>query len=75
MGLLIVRDDTCCVLGGFAHCYGQATNTIVESRAVIDDLRICKQLGLRNFVIESDSSVIVGWFLASVCNYWNLWDF
>lgn len=56
-------------LGGFAHCYGHATNTIAECRAFLDGLRLCQQLGLRDVLVELDSSVVVGWFILRSCTY------
>ncbi|XP_041026987.1 14.7 kDa ribonuclease H-like protein [Juglans microcarpa x Juglans regia] len=64
----IIRDDQGGVVAGFAHNYGHATNTIAECRALLDGLRLCRQLGLRDVLVESDSMVIVGWFL------WKFWE-
>ncbi|KAF5471469.1 hypothetical protein F2P56_008257 [Juglans regia] len=71
----ILRDNNGDVLGGFAHAYGDATNTIAECRALYDGLRLCRQLNLRDVLVESDSTVIVGWLASWICKYWFLWDF
>ncbi|XP_042951060.1 cytochrome c oxidase subunit 5b-1, mitochondrial-like isoform X2 [Carya illinoinensis] len=55
---IIIRDDRGNVVAGFAHSYGHSTNTVAECRAFVEGLRLCKQLGLRNIFVESDSSVV-----------------
>lgn len=39
--------------------YGVATNTLAESRALRDGLAMCKEHGWLDFVVESDSTLIV----------------
>lgn len=70
----IIRDSRGNVMAG-AHYYGQATNTIAECRALLDGLWMCRQLGSRDILVESDSKVIVGWLALGVCKYWFLWDY
>lgn len=57
----ILWDSNGDVVVGFSHYYGQATNNIAECKAVLDGLRLCKQLRLRDVLIESDSLVIINW--------------
>ncbi|XP_042954714.1 uncharacterized protein LOC122291135 [Carya illinoinensis] len=71
----VIWDSQGRVLVGFAHLYGQATNTIVECRALLDGLRLCRSLGLRDLLVESDSTVVVGWMASGISKYWFLWDF
>ncbi|XP_040992478.1 14.7 kDa ribonuclease H-like protein [Juglans microcarpa x Juglans regia] len=71
----IIQNHKGLVEAGFAHSYGQATNTVAKCRALLDGLQLCKQLGLRDILVESDSTVIVGWLASRICRYWFLWDF
>lgn len=43
--------------------------------ALLDGLWMCKQVELRDLVIELDSKVIVSWLASGVCKYWFLWNF
>lgn len=55
----IIRDSQGIVIATFAHFYSQATNTIIECRALLDGLRLCHSLGLRDLLVEFDSSVVI----------------
>ncbi|XP_042944792.1 uncharacterized protein LOC122278673 [Carya illinoinensis] len=55
----IIRDYSGSCIAGFAHHYGVATNTVAECCALLDGLRICKNLGLQNVVVESDSKIVL----------------
>lgn len=68
----IIRDSQGRVLAGFAHFYEYTINTIVECRALLNGLWLCKLLGLRDLLVESDSSVVVGWLCSGICRYWFL---
>lgn len=71
----VVWDHHSRVLVGFARHYGHAANTLSECRALLDGLKMCRNLGLRNILVELDSKVVVGWFLSGVCRFWYLWEF
>ncbi|XP_042942667.1 receptor-like protein EIX1 [Carya illinoinensis] len=46
-----------------------------EPRGSPDGLRLCRHFGLRDILVELDSTVIVGWLASGVCKYWFLWKF
>ncbi|KAF5458687.1 hypothetical protein F2P56_022700, partial [Juglans regia] len=52
----VIQNSQGEVVVGFAHSYGHATNTLAECRALLDGLRLCKHLGLRDIMVESDST-------------------
>ncbi|KAG2411275.1 hypothetical protein I3760_Q015100 [Carya illinoinensis] len=57
----IIRDSRGRCIAGFAHNYGIASNTVAECRALLDGLRLCKQLKFQNVLVESDSLVVMDW--------------
>ncbi|XP_042964506.1 uncharacterized protein LOC122298703 [Carya illinoinensis] len=71
----IIRDCSGRCIAGFAHHYGVATNTVAECRALLDGLRLCKNLGLHDVIVESDSKVVLSWLASGICRLWFLWDF
>ncbi|CAI9768586.1 unnamed protein product [Fraxinus pennsylvanica] len=56
-----IRDSRGRLIAGFAHFYGVATNTLAESRALRDELAMCKERGWVDFVVESYSMLMVKW--------------
>lgn len=44
----VIRDAQGRVLAGFSQFFGHANNTIVECRALLDGLRLCHEMGLRD---------------------------
>ncbi|KAG7979916.1 hypothetical protein I3843_05G155000 [Carya illinoinensis] len=57
----IIRDSRGRCIAGFAHNYGIASNTVAECRALLDGLRLCKQLKFQNVLVESDYMVVMDW--------------
>ncbi|XP_058084546.1 uncharacterized protein LOC131232327 [Magnolia sinica] len=51
----ICRDHRGELIVGFHNSYGRVTNTYVEAQAMADRLQICKNMGLSNIIVESDS--------------------
>ncbi|XP_042988584.1 uncharacterized protein LOC122316111 [Carya illinoinensis] len=66
----IFRDKKGRTVAGFASYYGEASNTVAEGRALLDGLQMAQQLGLKDFMVESDSTVMVGWIQSG---RWSLW--
>lgn len=50
----IIRNALGRTITGFAHHYGSAINNIVECKALLDGFRLCRRLGLKNVLVESD---------------------
>lgn len=51
----VVRDSRRGLLVGFMACYGSGTNTMAETKALMDGLRICIMLQQSNVVVETNS--------------------
>lgn len=62
-------------MAGFATHYGVISNIVAKGRALLDGLRMAQQMGLRDFIVELDSTVIVGWIQSGSCTLLYLWDF
>ncbi|XP_042962389.1 uncharacterized protein LOC122296652 [Carya illinoinensis] len=62
----VIRDSSGRCIAGFAHFYRNATNTAAECSALLDGLRLCKQLQFQNDLIESDSSVVMNWLASGI---------
>ncbi|XP_077226264.1 uncharacterized protein LOC143859440 [Tasmannia lanceolata] len=72
----VMRDSKAKVIIAFVYFYGTSTNMVIEARALLDGLRLCKAFGIVNLVVESDSKVLMDliskkkshpWFISS---YW-----
>ncbi|XP_042948589.1 uncharacterized protein LOC122281287 [Carya illinoinensis] len=70
----VIQDSNGSCIAGFAHCYGYATNTVAECRALLDGLRLCKQLRfqIQSVLVESDSLVVMNWLASGICHLWFL---
>lgn len=71
----ILRDSNGTYWAGFSHHYGSCTNMVAETRALLDGLSMCKDLGLRDIVIEIDSKVLFQWVKKGACSLWWLWKY
>ncbi|KAG2713072.1 hypothetical protein I3843_04G149000 [Carya illinoinensis] len=71
----VIRDEGGRFLATFSSKYGIGTNNEAELKALIGGLTLCKELGLVNLVIESDSMLVVKWLREKMCTVWYLWDY
>lgn len=69
----LIRDGRGKLISDFAHYHGVATNTFAESCALRDRLAMCKERGWEDFVVESDSTLMVKWAHEGKCILWDLW--
>ncbi|XP_059289936.1 uncharacterized protein LOC132043485 [Lycium ferocissimum] len=56
----ILRDENGHFLMAFSAYYGQCSNNIAETKAILMGLRWCIDRGYQNINIESDSKLIIG---------------
>lgn len=54
--------------------FGSYTNNEVELRAIVEGIKICRQLGYCFIDIECDSLIMLSWLMNRVCTMWYLWD-
>lgn len=54
----------------FRFLYSVLTNTMAEGHALLDGLHMTHQLGIKNVLVESNSTVAVNWIKSGVCNFW-----
>ncbi|XP_042973021.1 uncharacterized protein LOC122304823 [Carya illinoinensis] len=74
-GGAFIQDYKGKCIAGFVHHYRVATNTVAECCALLDSLRICKNLRLHNVLVKLDSLVIMSWLASRICRLWFLWNF
>ncbi|MQL83932.1 hypothetical protein Taro_016440 [Colocasia esculenta] len=65
-----IRDTHGSVRVAFAHFYGYGNNMIAEVRALCDGLRLADQLGMRLYMVNSDSLALVTSMLIGRCPSW-----
>ncbi|CAI9772542.1 unnamed protein product [Fraxinus pennsylvanica] len=66
----LIRDISDRLIASFAHFYGVAINTLAESCTLRDGLAMCKEQGWVDFVVESDSMLMVKWAQDGRCTLW-----
>ncbi|KAG2663975.1 hypothetical protein I3760_16G057900 [Carya illinoinensis] len=71
----VIRDSNGKCIARFGHHYRTATNTVAECRALLDGLRLCKELRFQDVLVGSDSSVVMNWLAFGIFRLWFLWDF
>jgi ribonuclease HI len=71
----LIRDHKGNLIVAFSEYICIGSNNKAELLGVLIGLRKCKAMGLRNIVIELDSSLIVTWFEKGSCRAWYLEDF
>ena len=55
----IIHDNNSIVKASFSAHFGNETNNGVELKAILEDVRLCKQLQLFNVFIETNSRIVV----------------
>jgi ribonuclease HI len=71
----LIRDHKGNLIVAFSEYFGIDSNNKAKLLGVLIGLRKCKAMGLRNIVVELDSSLIVTWFEKGSCRVWYLEDF
>ncbi|OVA15187.1 Ribonuclease H domain [Macleaya cordata] len=58
----VIRNDQGKIIAAFHSSYGQGTNNLAESRALLDGLAMCRQLDISRILVNVDSKLVVSWF-------------
>lgn len=69
----VFRNDEGKLIAAFAVKVSYGTNNEAEFHALIHDLKICRELGLRMVPIECNSLLVVQWLEKCFCTMWYLW--
>ncbi|OVA11679.1 CrcB-like protein [Macleaya cordata] len=68
----VIRDDHGILMVAFHRSYGLGSNNLAETRALLDGLLLCQQLGITNFIVKVDSNLVAGWFNRKLAIPWHL---
>ncbi|OVA04095.1 hypothetical protein BVC80_4581g1 [Macleaya cordata] len=68
----VIRDDWGILLAAFHSFYGSGSNNVAETRALLDGLLLCQQLGITNFIVKVDSKLVAGWYNQKCSIPWHL---
>ncbi|OVA11802.1 Ribonuclease H domain [Macleaya cordata] len=58
----VVRDNRGTVVASFHSFYGSGTNNLAESRALLDGLSLCRDIGIDRIAVRVDSKLVASWF-------------
>ncbi|OVA11571.1 Ribonuclease H domain [Macleaya cordata] len=58
----VVRDNSGYIVAAFHSYYGSGTNNMAESRALLDGLLLCSQIGVRRIAVRVDSKLVASLF-------------
>ncbi|OVA03091.1 Ribonuclease H domain [Macleaya cordata] len=58
----VVRESRGQIVAAFRSFYGSGTNNLAESRALLDGLLVCRQIGVTKIVVRVDSKLVASWF-------------
>ncbi|KAF5207701.1 hypothetical protein FRX31_002711 [Thalictrum thalictroides] len=68
----IIRNNKGQHIINFFNYYGTGTNNMAETRALLDGLALCMELGLDKIQIQTDSKLVVQWFGSRASIPWSL---
>ncbi|OVA09824.1 Reverse transcriptase zinc-binding domain [Macleaya cordata] len=68
----VIRNDQGILLAAFHSFYGSDSNNLAETRALLDGLLLCQQLGITNFIVKVDSNLVAGWYNQKCSIPWHL---
>ncbi|OVA03243.1 ZF-HD homeobox protein [Macleaya cordata] len=68
----VIRDDRGILLAAFHSFYGSGSNNLAETRALLDGILLCHQLGITNFIVRVDSNLVAGWYNQTFSIPWHL---
>ncbi|XP_057976044.1 uncharacterized protein LOC131163466 [Malania oleifera] len=71
----VIRDCSGTFLDAYSSFFGFGSNNKAELRALMEGVRMCKEMSYMNVEIECDSKVVVYWVCSRRCMVWYLWDF
>lgn len=58
-----LRDESGDMVQAFSSFYGQYSNLYAETRAMLEGIRVCEELGIVNLTIERDAQLLVDMLL------------
>ncbi|OVA20883.1 Ribonuclease H domain [Macleaya cordata] len=58
----VIRDNQGWIVAAFHRFYGSGTNNLAESRALLDGLDLCSQMGIRRIAVRVDSNLVASWY-------------
>ncbi|OVA09801.1 Ribonuclease H domain [Macleaya cordata] len=58
----VIRDNRGNIVAAFYSFYGPGTNNLAESRALLDGLLLCRQIGIRRIAVRVDSKLVASWY-------------
>ncbi|OVA03985.1 Ribonuclease H domain [Macleaya cordata] len=58
----VIRDNGGNIVAAFHSFYGPGTNNLAESRALLDGLLLCRQIGVSRIAVRVDSKLVASWF-------------
>ncbi|KAF5176952.1 Ribonuclease h domain [Thalictrum thalictroides] len=68
----ILRNANGQHIANFFSFYGEGTNNVAETRALLDGLDMCQDLCIDKIQIRTDSTLVVKWFLNLIEVPWHL---
>ncbi|OVA15373.1 Ribonuclease H domain [Macleaya cordata] len=58
----VVWDNRCKLMAAFHSFYSSGTNNLAESRALLDGLSLCWDIGIDRIAVRVDSKLVASWF-------------
>ncbi|OVA11456.1 Ribonuclease H domain [Macleaya cordata] len=58
----VIRDNQGWIVAAFHRFYSSGTNNLAESRALLDGLDLCCQMGIRRIAVRVDSKLVASWY-------------
>ncbi|KAF5183705.1 Ribonuclease h domain [Thalictrum thalictroides] len=68
----VIRNSHGVHIANFFSYYEEGTNNLAETRALLDGLVLCEELGIDLVLIQTDSMLVVKWFLKLTEIPWHL---
>lgn len=62
----IIRDTKNHILAAYSEFLRCETNNFAEMKALLEGLMICYQMGVTKIEVETDSNLLVQWFLTNL---------
>ncbi|KAF5188151.1 Ribonuclease h domain [Thalictrum thalictroides] len=68
----VIRNAYGLHIANFFSFYEEGTNNLAETRALLDGLAMCEELGIELVQVQTDSMLVVKWFLNLIEIPWHL---
>ncbi|OVA13469.1 Reverse transcriptase zinc-binding domain [Macleaya cordata] len=68
----VIHSSNGSLLGAFYSFYGEGSNNVAETRAILDGIRFYDRLGFFNVLLQSDSALVIRWFQGNCSIPWHL---